>query len=151
MRVSSEDGRGQSPYVSARLLVDLTGSGVDPEHLTREFGIQPTYAIREGEPSSFGAPRTARLTSWVLRVEDRAATDIESAVTDLLKRIMPAQLPIRGATERFRTWITVTVSPETVLPLLVLSAKTLDDVASLGVSFEVDILADLVSRDGPPE
>lgn len=134
-------------YISASYIVDLTEKSVDPDWITAQTGIAPTWTFHEGLRRSPNSSTGARKTSWHVRVEQTPDRDVGQAIESLLQRVRPARHVLREISREFDSWISVTIVPGRVFPSMNLSPALLSEIATFGVELSFDINGDFEPLD----
>ncbi|QVL33188.1 DUF4279 domain-containing protein [Telmatocola sphagniphila] len=123
------------------IALKLTGLGFVPETISDLIQLQPTKTWRQGD----AVERTQLIRkqdAWILALPQMRSNDLDSAICQLLAVIGPRQEELILAAQEFglNVEVSMAVYIDEGTPSCLLEAGTIDQLASLGASLDIDLI-----------
>lgn len=132
---------GILPRITAQLVV--TGNTLDSDEFSKSVGLLPTRTWRAGDLIGSSILRR-KSHGWVLGVPPRRTFDTDECVKDLLAALGPNAGRLRAAlAHNLDIAACVSCSGYFVdtVPSVCIAAELIDQIAALGASLDVDLIA----------
>ena len=120
----------------------LSGLDLDPSAITMTAGIEPTRALRRGDPIH-GGRRAAREGSWEVTAERLAVFGADEVLADLLEALKPGWSALMELGRTTEAHVRVGVDVHDTIPSLFVARDVGQALAALNACLDFDVHADL--------
>jgi hypothetical protein len=117
----------------------LVGFSTSPNEVTKALGVSPTTTWVAGDAIQPGTRRRSE-NGWMLQSGDDHALDLEASILSLLNRLPSSSSGIFKAVGPCHVEITCGISARDQTPAINLKPATLQRIADLGATLDVDIV-----------
>lgn len=141
-----ESPMSDSPRI--RVSLRLFGDTLDPDFLTQQLGIAPTFSARKGDPAEHEGGEERDTGTWIYRLDGSPGAELGDVIEGLLARFPDDSTLWEELTSSYRVDVACAVHLESANQRTAIATDVLERLGRLRLPLNLDLFAPTHSANG---